>query len=456
MRGLRLALLGLLVVASLGLAACGDDDNDGGSSGGTTAPGATAAESTELGPGVTATEIKIGIPLSDFKAIAQFVDMTRVDQEANYNAFIKDINDRGGINGRKIVPVFYTFNPIPDAQRLASVCTRFTEDEKVFAVLGNVFDPSGNSQTCVAKRHNTPLFAYMLTQEIIEKSPGGLIVYPGTAPERIVKVMTGLLKDAGTLNGKKVGILGETSSSNTVKNAVQPALKELGVEAGSAAILQISGPDTATAQSQLDGFVERWKTEGVGALWVTGTQVADNQFVEKVKAALPDVLLVTDVATVIDFGRDEQKSGVSPNPYDGILTATGPNADEYDNGPNWKHCADIWGKATGKVAPKTNDVLPDIDGKRDDLHNAINDACQMLGLFEQIATKVGPNLNAENWKRTVNSYGPITDYGGGEFASLTEGKYDIQDTFRLSEFDPSIKPNGDWKALTDLQNIPGS
>jgi ABC-type branched-subunit amino acid transport system substrate-binding protein len=78
--------------------------------------------------------------------------MTRVNQEANYQAFIDDINERGGIHGRKIEAVFHTFCPIPDAQRLASVCTKFTDDEKVFAVMGNLFDPSGNAQTCVASR----------------------------------------------------------------------------------------------------------------------------------------------------------------------------------------------------------------------------------------------------------------------------------------------------------------
>ncbi len=448
----RLALIGVLVVAMLALVACGSDNKKGASTNSTT----PASQSTELGTGVTADSIKIGIPLTDFKCIAQFVDMTRVNQEDNYNAFIKDINDRGGINGRKIVPTFDNFCPIPDAQRLASVCTHFTDDEKVFAVLGNLFDPSGNTQTCVAKNHKTILFAYMLTQEIINKAPGGLIIYPGTVPERIVKVLTGLLKSQGTLNGKKVGILGETSSANIVKKAVEPALQELGVETGTAAILQIAGADTTAAQTQLDGFIERWKNEGTNAIWITGTEVADNQFVEKVKKQMPDVQLVTDVGTVIDYGRDEQKSGVTPNPYDGILTATGPSAAEYDASPNWKHCADIWGKETGRVAPKTNDVLPDIDGKRDDLHNAINDACEMIGLFEEIATKVGPNLNNTNWQSTVDNYGPITDYGGGQYNSLTKGKYDIADTFRLSAFDPTIKPNGDWKPLTDLQNIPGS
>jgi ABC-type branched-subunit amino acid transport system substrate-binding protein len=452
MRVTRLALIGLLVVATLGLAACGDDDKDSGDSPGTTVAGG----STELGTGVTADTIKIGVPLTDFEAIAQFVDMTRVNQEANYQAFIDDINERGGIHGRKIEAVFHTFSPIPDAQRLASVCTKFTEDEKVFAVMGNLFDPSGNVQTCVAKQHETVLFAYMLTQEIIDKSPPGLIVYPGTTPERLVSVLTGLLKNEGTLEGKTVGILGETSSANTVEEAVQPALEELGVDTGTAAILQIAGPDTATAQAQLDGFIERWKNEGVNAIWITGTQVADNQFVEKVKAEMPDVLLVTDVGTVIDFGRDAKKSGLEPNPYEGILAATGPTGDEYDASPNWKYCADVYKAQTGQDAPLIADKLPEINGKRNDLHNAINDACEMLSLFEQIALKVGPNLNNENWQAAVNSYGPVVYRGGGEFASLGEGKYDINDTFRLSEFDSSLPGNGDWNPLTDLQNIPGN
>ncbi len=449
MRVRRLVLVGIVVV----LAACGSSSKKGATPGDTKAPGAL---STALGTGVTATEIKVGVSLSDFDCITQFVDQIRVDQEQNYKAYIDDINAKGGINGRKIVPVFHKFCPIPDAQRLASICTTFTEDDKVFAVIGNLFDPTGNSQTCIAKRHKTVLFAFMLSQEIMKKSPPGLIVYPGRAPERTISVLLDLLGKSNTLEGKKIGILGETSSAKVVKNSLQPALEKLDVETGSTAILQIAGADTTSAQSQLDSFIERWKSEGTNALFVTGTQVASKQFIEKVRKEMPDVLLMTDVGDVEEFGQQETQGDIRPNPYEGIISAQGPTDAETDKSENWKTCARIYKEQTGKDAPDSTAVIPGPNGKTLDTNGGIKDACQMVTLFADIAKKAGPNLNNDTWVNAVDNIGAVRNMDGGQYASLHKDKYDIDDTVRLSEFDSSLPPYGHWKAITELQNIPGS
>ena len=443
----------VLVLILVVLAACGSSSKKG-----TPPPGGTKAPnqlSTALGTGVTATEIKLGISLSDFDCIKQYVDSIFVGQEQIYQAFIDDINKKGGINGRKIVPVIHKFCPIPDPQRLATICTKFTEDDKVFAVIGNLFDQTGNAQTCIAKRHKTPLFAFMLTQEIINKSPPGLIVLPGNTAERVTTVLTGLLQKNHTVDGKKVGILGETTTASAVKKSVEPALRQLGVQTGSTAILQIAGADTTSAQGQLDSFIERWKGEGTNALFITGTQVASKQFVEKVRKEMPDVMLLTDVSDVQRFGQEETQAGRKPNPYEGIISATGPTDTESDHGANWKECARIYKEQTGKDAPDSTVVIPGPDGKTIDTNQAIRDTCQLVTLFYDIATKAGQYLNIETWVNAVDNYGPIRNMDGGQYASLHKGKYDIDDTFRLSSFDSSIPPQGSWKPLTELQNISG-
>jgi ABC-type branched-subunit amino acid transport system substrate-binding protein len=449
MRVRRIVLVGIVVV----LAACGSSAKKGTGSSGTTAP---KALSTANGTGVTATEIRLGISLSDFDCITQFVDSIFVDQDKIYQAFIDDINERGGIHGRKIVPVIHSFCPIPDAARLASICTKFTEDDKVFAVIGNLFDQTGNAQTCIAKRHKTPLFAFMLTQEIIDKSPPGLIILPGNTSERVTTVLTGLLQKNHTLDGKKVGILRETTTANAVKNSVEPALKQLGVQTGSTAVLAIAGADTTAAQGQLDSFIERWKSEGTNALFITGTQVASKQFVEKIREEMPDIVLVTDVSDVKTFGQEEKQSGRTPNPYEGIISASGPSDAETDKGANWKECARIYKEQTGKDAPDSSVIIRGPEGKTIDTNQEIRDTCQMVTLFYDIANKAGQYLNLDTWVNAVDNYGPIRNMDGGQYASLHKGKYDIDDTFRLVSFDSSIPPQGDWKPLTELQNIPGS
>jgi len=405
---------------------------------------------------VTATEIKVGISLVDFDCIKQFVDSIRVNQDKNYQAYIDDINKHGGILGRKIVPVFHTFCPIGNAQALA-LCTKFTEDDKVFAVLGNFVDFSGDAQTCLAKQHRTPLMTFQLSKAIMDESPPGLIIEPGVTPERVDSVLVGLMKKQHTLAGKKIAVLGETTSQKIVKNSVEPALKTLGIPTGTTAILSISGSDTTAAQGQLDSFIERWKTERVTALYISGTQVASQQFVEKVRADMPGITLVSDITDVLTYGQEEEHAGKKPNPYEGIISANGPTAAEYDKSANWKYCAEVYKAQTGKTAPNAEAIVPGPDGKTLDTYGSINDACQLVTMFHDIAVKVGKYLNADNWVHAVDNYGEIRNMGGGQFASLHAGKYDVDDTFRLESYDSSLPPTGkgNWKPLTELSNISG-
>jgi len=420
------------------------------------APATAGQPPTALGPGVTPTTVKIGVTMVDFNCIKPFVEGVQIQQQEMYQLYIDYLNVHGGLAGRQIQPVYETYCPIGNAQALA-LCTKLTEDDKVFAVIGNFVDFSGDAQTCVTKDHHTPLITFTLTKAIIDQSPPGLIVYPGSTPERIDSVLSNLMQKQRTLSGKKVGVLGETTSQNVVNSSVIPALKKLGVATGSTAILNITNADTAAAQAQLDSFIERWKTEHVDALFVTGGQVSSQQFVEKVRARMPTVTLITDDDTANTFGQEEQTAGRRPNPYEGILIAAGQTDHEYDQSANWKYCQDIYQHQTGRVPPNRETVEPKgPDGKVQDLYGSVSNGCQDLAILQQIGDRAGKDLNADTWAAAVNSYGPIRDVGGGQFASLHMGKYDTNDTYRLEAFDSSIPPHGNWRPLTALENIAGT
>ena len=97
-----------------------------------------------------------------------------------YQAFISAVNDKGGINGRKIVPDFKTYCPLtPTSELSVQICTAFTDDDKVFAVIGNVGDAGQDDAiiTCLAKKHQTPvddLRADAGAHEIVATGHGGL------------------------------------------------------------------------------------------------------------------------------------------------------------------------------------------------------------------------------------------------------------------------------------------
>jgi ABC-type branched-subunit amino acid transport system substrate-binding protein len=457
----RRVLVALIAALALTLAACGSSGKANVSPPAASTTTAPPVVSKVLGPGVTATSIKLGISLVDFKCIQQFIDFTRPNQQAIYQAFINDVNKKGGINGRKLVADFNTECPLtPTSDLLVQVCTHFTDDDKVFAVMGNLSDAAQSAaiHTCIAKKHNTPVVTFQVTNDMFKQVPPGLMIFPGTTPERSSAVLFALLQKNGVLQGKKLAVLAQQTSQPSVKAVVLPAIKKTGVATGTTAYVTINGSDTTAAQSQLDSFIERWKSEGVNALFITGQNAVTKQFVEKVVKQMPGVMLLTDTGDALSQGQDETKAGANPNPYDGLYLAGGYRAADYAKSDNWKYCASIYQDELGKVAPGPLAVLKvNVGGKEltDQTYNTINDACQMVSTFQEIVGKMGQYVNAPNWVATVNSYGPIVNRGGGPFASLRQGKYDTDDTFQLQQFDSTLPPNGNWKALADYQDISG-
>ena len=449
-------MVALGMLAALALSACGSGTSTAKEP--TTNPPTTGANANldrTLGPGVTATTIKLGVALVDFKEIAKYTDTIRTNAEEKqiYQLFIDDINAKGGIHGRKIVPVYRFYSALGNAQILTA-CTAFAEDDNVFAVVGTFIDFSGDAQTCVAKQQHRVLMTFNLTQAIIDKSPPGLILTAGNIPERSASILIELLKNQKTLDGKTVAVLGDTTESAAVNKTIVPGLQKAGIKLGTHAILSVGTTgDTTAAQAQLDSFIEKWKTEHVDAVFLSGNLASTKQFVQKLKTALPDALLMADNTDVLEQAKQLQTAKISPNPYEGILTAGGLSPAEYDKSDNWKYCADIYKKATGKVAENAEQVIKTKDGKIDDTYGTINDACQTLTMFHDIGEKVGQYLNNANWQYTVDHFGNIENRGSGPYSSLHAGKYSADDNFRLQAYDSTIPPEGNWKPVTPLQDI---
>jgi hypothetical protein len=447
------------VAAALFLSACGGDDDDstsGTAKASTTTEPATAGD-TGLGQGVTADSIKLGIAVVDYDAIKQFVDFTRGDQQKIAQTFVDYINANGGVAGRKIIPVYKKYPPIPGAQPSPlSLCTAWTEDEKVFAVLGVFIDFSGDAQLCLTRDHKTIHIGHELEQPWIDESPPALMLTPDTTKEAASTILINLLGQEKKLKGKTVGILADQDGKQRTQNVIEPALKKAGADTGSTAVLSISGTDTTAAVSQLDSFIEKWKTENVDTVFMVGLNVSAKQFVQQIKAAMPDVQLITDASSTAEQAQDLVAAGTKPNPYEGMLTVTGETDSEH-----WKHkgkilqqCVDIYEKASGTTVLGPDEVQPGPDGKTEEIYVAVQDYCNELFMFRTIAEKVGPNLNNTNWTKVVDGFGKI-DLASTPIASLCKDKYAADDAFRLAEFDSSIGKSGDYKALTPVKDASG-
>jgi hypothetical protein len=447
-------LAGISALA-LALASCGSSSKpNAGSAPTTTSGGAvtgtTGPQSTTLGTGVTADAVKLGIVMIDYNndVIAANIDFKRGDQQKIYQAFVDDINKNGGVaGGLKIDPVYDSYAPL-GAGPPQEACTKLTEDDKVFATLGVLYEPTGAAQVCFTKQHNSILITHELSKNIMDKAPGGLLLTSDVLAERTV---TDLIDDAnanGLLTGKKFGILAEAETKSRIDGAIKPALKKNNIPFGTAGVLTLDpSGDTTQSLNQLDSLIERWKGENVTAFFITGLAAISKVYVERIRKTFPDALILADGdASAKGAGQDAKNAGVTPNPYDGVLSEVGLTDQQQFETPSMQACVKIWEDASGTkvVAPK--DVKAGPDGKRDEIWITVRDACSDLKFFKTIADKIGKYLNNPNWVDGVNNFGPI-DIVAQDKSSLGKGKYDASDSATLHKFDSSIGTSGDWQAV---------
>lgn len=422
-------------------------------------PTAAPATSTTLGPledlghGVTKDSIKIGLVYIDYTTIADFVDFQRGDQEKIAQAFVDDVNARGGVLGRKLVPVYKKYIPIPGTNVFSTtVCTELTDDEDVFAVLGVVYDATGRAQLCLSKDHRTIHIGHEMSEEWLNASKG-LMLTPDSTKEAKIRVLFALLKREQTLkNRQKAVTLTDQDGAKLVKESVNPGLDSLGIKRGTAGVLTISGTDTAEAQSQLQTYLATWESEGVDTIVLASELVAAKQFTEVIRSKFPDVQLIAAVSTgIVGEAKDEIISKRSPNPYEGIITVEGIDELTRFAGPKTQACMKVYEKATrSKVNGPDNPKI--VKGDRDETYVGVQDFCGEIAMFVTIAERVGRTLTNENWIKTVDSFGEV-EIVSTEIASLGGNKYYADDAQALVAWDSTINGGkGGWKNLTKVED----
>jgi len=135
----------------------------GGAVGGSSDPGALASNPADVtGPSLPTTggrdtsPISIGIVLTGTSNADSFgVSMGNTLSEENIDrSLVAALNAHGGLNGRKIQPVFaYTDTGSNNWESdFSAACATFTQDHHVVAVLGYVFNYFSSFEACLAKR----------------------------------------------------------------------------------------------------------------------------------------------------------------------------------------------------------------------------------------------------------------------------------------------------------------
>ena len=213
--------------------------------------------------------LKLGVVTLNVAGLQDAKGLDNGDNRAQAQAVIDAVNANGGIAGRRILPVFAEFDASsPNWESdYQAICTSFTEDHKVFAVVNATVAYARTFVPCLA-RHGVPLISSGGgrgdTQQMREWAP--YLYHPGSADlSRAARIYVDLLASRGFFgNGAKVGLVrvDDEAFERVTNSVIKPRL----AAAGSA--LAVDAPVAAqsslgTSASQMPSIVLRMQREGV-------------------------------------------------------------------------------------------------------------------------------------------------------------------------------------------------
>jgi hypothetical protein len=382
--------------------------------------------------GVTGSAITVAFPVVSLNSLA---GQEGFAQDAEYGEqtkaikfYVNQINQSGGINGRKIRPVITTFDPTNEAA-MRALCKTWTEGSPAaFAVLDGIGDWTGDNELCVAQEGHTPFIGQWTTVTNWTNQGSPYLWWTGPDQATILQAVVNWGLSSGSLAGKKVGVLAGDRASDQValKNYLLPDLSRAGVTPVVKTVA--SDPaDTATTDTQAPLVVQQLRTAGVTTVIPL---IPFNVFYPVLQAETSQnyypKLLLSDYESSI-----ESALGLIPIPYekaldgqDGLTVETlggGTNKSDftgpfgYDAGV--RACWIPWHKAYPQTPPgDTTDFL--------EQQGPVVSWCQVIKLFATAAKAAGRDLDrrtfvtalsrVKNFPGTITpilSYGPNKRYG---------------------------------------------
>ena len=154
------------------------------------------------------------------------------EQTKAIKLFVKQINDAGGIRGRKINPVIATFDPT-DESEMRALCKTWTEGSPpVFAVLDGLGAWTGDNQLCITQEGHTPLLAAWTTVTDWTNKGSPYLWWIGPDQSTILQAVVDWGLGAHLIGGDvKVGVIAGNRASDqaALDDYLLPDLQKAGV-----------------------------------------------------------------------------------------------------------------------------------------------------------------------------------------------------------------------------------
>ena len=382
--------------------------------------------------GVTAETITIGVTYLDVEQLVElgFLPATWGDQDQVIQALADDINNRGGINGRRVEVITDKYSPI-GATEAEAACLRVAEDNEVFAVLFGFLGPAEVANTCIVDQQETILVGGTITEErlAVARAPW---VNERVTREVSTSALFTLLEAEGMLQGRSIAVVADLSAAPQLENVVN-LLRERGVEPVLETSTSSQVADLIAQNQEWAALSERIRSADADTLLLVGNASAG------IENARLNGLEVDIWATDASGLGSNIGNNVNPESARGVITVGAmTNAQIYETDPRFKECLDAF-----------NAKHPDIEIKHPDSieegeplwFTALAGHCRFFQIFELLATAAGPNLTHETFAEAIANAGEFS-IAGQPYASLGSDKLSSNDSFQLLEQDPDLGARG--------------
>lgn len=397
-------------------------------------PGTGAAGAAVTG------NIEIGIPIANAATLAALGQSTKgvlsVQQdELMVSSQVKAINAAGGIDGRKLQPVFEVYS-LADPATIERSCVALTENHQVVAVVTGQYVLGGDQ--CVAQ-HGTPIFESVAAPQPAYTQYPGLVWTAQMAPNQNAKSFAQELISSGALKGQKVGVLADSLGGDfqPVSQVLVPALKAGGIDV--AHVTDLSSNFSVMPQ-QIPPQIADMRSAGVTTivdatpgpnlvLWLGGLQ----------KAAWSPKFVMSDLNDA-DFAI---YTGAYPPAMQGTVAYTtqryGESVAGYPTPAVDQTCLRHYESDGGvSVAPGTPNYVQ------------LEQSCQALTMLVDGLKSAAKNLTRQSFIKAMDSLGSIDLPFQGP-SSLHAGKNSAADAVRVTKFqfkDHQFVPTSDhWSAI---------
>lgn len=401
----------------------------GGTTGGT---GTTGAAETRRASdvGITASTIKLGIVTPDTKTLeALGYPVNPGDAKSQWQSFFDDINARGGIGGRKITAV-YANTDVIDANAMRETCRKFTEDEKVFAVLSTA-GFYGQPVLCIAQEHKTPFFSIdgQPAEWQTQNAPGRLFTTPQNKSRTLTNYVDWLHR-TGALKGKKIGLLDiQGFDKIPVDKNLKPMLKKLGYTITSEYTFS---EETQESSGQMAVAVNQMRQAGVDTILPAVNLIIGTQFVTAADGQAYRPRWYTS-----DFAGSAQNlyANKMPDSFDGTVGLTSFRTGEAQAGvaqsSDEANCQRIYEKSSGRKLNRSS--LANVE------YDSTMAACGVVQFWGAGMSTSGVNPTRATFAAAMAGLPPLAIPGIGVGGHVNQGKQDLADYARAVVWRKSCK-----------------